>query len=196
MRPCTVAVALLLLGCAVPANAEWQIRPFVGFKLGTSTTFVDIDQAAGKKKLALGAAGALIGEVLGLEADFGRLDGFFESETGGKVLKSSVTTLTGNVTVAVPKHLTEYTLRPYFVGGAGVMFVRNDQISQASGFSRDMTTMDFGGGVTGFLTRRVGVNWDVRHFQTVRGQATVAGVSIAPEQLSFWRVNMALAIRY
>jgi len=58
----------------------------------------------------------------------------------------------------------------------------------------NLTTLDAGGGVTGFLTNRIGVSWDVRYFRS--GDGPVVGLSLAPEQLSFWRVNMALAIRF
>jgi hypothetical protein len=189
-----LALALLLLRAA-PASAEWQIRPFVGAKFGAQTTFYYTDRAIEKKKLVLGVAGALVGEVLGIEMDFARLGGFFQSGLGGNVLRSSVTTLTGNVTMSLPRRLTEYTLRPYFVAGGGIMWLRNDQVANPFDFARDMPAMDLGGGVTGFLTRRIGLNWDVRHFRTV-GEHPSAGVSDGPEQLSFWRANMALAIRY
>ena len=55
--------------------------------------------------------------------------------------------------------------------------------------------MDVGGGVTGFLTKHVGVNWGVRYFRSV-GQQAEGLVVVADQQLSFWRANMALAIRY
>jgi hypothetical protein len=47
-------------------------------------------------------------------------------------------------------------------------------------------------GVTGFLSDRFGVSWDVRRFRSVGGQDPG---SDGP-RLSFWRANMALAIRY
>ncbi len=52
-----------------------------------------------------------------------------------------------------------------------------------------------GGGVTGFLTNRIGLSWDIRHIRSFRGEDG-GGVSFGPEQLSFWRGVMALAIRY
>ena len=100
-----------------------------------------------------------------------------------------MTTLTGNVTVALPKRLVEYTLRPYFVGGAGLMTVRIDQFNNLFDISKNLNAIDVGGGVTGFLTNRIGLNWEVRHFRSI-------GESQGPPELSFWRANMALAIRY
>lgn len=184
------------------AYAEWQVKPFVGLALGSHTTFQDSELAVEKVHTLVGVSGAFIGEVLGVEADFGRASGFFQKGDGRIrapqepfVIKSNVTTLTGNVTVSLPKRLAEYTLRPYFVGGAGLMHVRADNFITTLSASDNRPSMDLGGGVTGFLTRRIGVNWDVRHFRTVQNKSEALGVSVGG-RLSFWRANMALAIRY
>jgi hypothetical protein len=50
--------------------------------------------------------------------------------------------------------------------------------------------------VTGFLTQRIGLNWDVRRFSTLRGEGETVGNSFGNEQLSFWRATMAVAVRY
>ncbi len=55
-----------------------------------------------------------------------------------------------------------------------------------------LPAIDLGGGVTGFLSDRIGVSWDVRHFRSVGGKTR--GLSFGREQLSFWRANMALVI--
>jgi len=181
---------LLLLSRPVPAGAEWQIRPSVGVYFGQTSTFPAPGSSGGPSRFGLGITGALVGNVLGIEADLGRRTAFFPgSGNGGNVLGSSVTTLTGNVTVALPKRLVEYTLRPYFVGGAGLMTVRIDQFNNLFDISKNLNAIDVGGGVTGFLTNRIGLNWEVRHFRSI-------GESQGPPELSFWRANMALAIRY
>ncbi len=192
--------ALLVLSCPTSALAEWQLRPSVGVNFGQSTTLLtgDLVTDVGAAKFGFGVAGALIGDVLGVEADFGRRSGFLPARSNGtgNVLGSSVTTLTGNVTIAVPKRLVEYTLRPYFVGGAGLMAVRIDQRVSLFNVSLNMNAIDVGGGVTGFLTPRIGLNWDVRHFRSIGEGPELAGRSLGPPELSFWRANMALAIRY
>jgi len=190
------ALLVALVSVAMPsrAEAEWQIRPFANVTFGGENTFFDLDRAAGKPKLGLGVAGALLGEIFGLEADFGRVDGFFEAKKGGSVKSSAVTTLTGNATIGLPRHMTQYTLRPYFAGGGGLMRVRSDNVNNLFDVAQNVPVMDLGGGVTGFLTHEIGLNWDVRYFRSVR--RSQGGSSIGPEQLSFWRANMALAIRY
>jgi hypothetical protein len=182
-------LAVVLLSCASSARAEWQIRPAVGFHFGQDSTLSLPDSSGSPSKFGIGVSGALIGDVFGIEADIARRTSFFPGSGNGNVLSSSVTTLTGNVTVAMPRHLVEYTLRPYFVGGAGLMAVRIDQVVNFFDESANLTAIDWGGGVTGFLTNRIGLNWDVRRFRTI-------GEGSGPAQLSYWRANMALAIRY
>src|SRR5213083_193155 len=118
MRPSLLALALLLVRPG-SASAEWQIRPLLGVTFAGGTTFVDPEHAAGHPKIAIGVNGVLLGENIGIEGDFGRTPGFFQSgdEPGGQqlVLGSSATTLTGSIVVALPRRLTQYTLRPYFV---------------------------------------------------------------------------------
>ena len=143
----------------------------------------------------VGVNGALLGDVIGIDVDFGRAPGFFETGDQQLVKRSSVTTLTGNVVIAPPRHLTEYTLGPYFVLGAGFMRARSEDFLGLLSVASTLPAMDVGGGVNGFLTKRIGLNWDVRYFWSVAGQQ-LRGVSIGPEQLSFWRASMALVIRY
>jgi hypothetical protein len=199
LTPLSAWLALVVLGSAGAAHAEWQIRPSVGLNVGQDTTFSAPQPSGSIGRVGFGADGALISEIVGIEGDFGRRSGFFPAakQGAGIVLGSSVTTFTGNVTVALPRHMVEYTLRPYFVGGAGVMMVRIDQTVDLLDVSLNMKAMDLGGGVTGFLTKRIGLNWDVRHFRNIGETPELSGGrSIGPPALSFWRANMALAIRY
>jgi hypothetical protein len=196
MRPSLLALALLLV-LPGSASAEWQIRPFLGVTFAGGTTFVDPEQAAGHPKIAIGVNGVLLGENIGIEGDFGRTPGFFQSGDQELVLGSSATTLTGNIVIALPRRLTQYTLRPYFVGGAGLMHTRRiDQALEGLNVARTLPAIDVGGGATGFLTDHVGLSWDMRYFRSITGNSQLRGLSVAAERLSFWRATMALAIRY
>src|ERR1700692_588496 len=110
------ALALMLL---VPtrAAAEWQIKPFLGVVFGGQTTLVDPENAAGHPHAVLGITGMWLGDVIGGDAEVGFVQGFFQSGGQGLVAGSSAVTLTGNLVVALPRRLTQYTLRPYVVGG-------------------------------------------------------------------------------
>ena len=107
-----------------------------------------------------------------------------------------MTTLTGDVVIALPRHRFEYTLRPYFVAGAGLMHVSIKGRLGALDVASTLTAIDFGGGVTGFLTKRVGLSWEIRRFGTFGGTHRLRGASFVDEQLSFWRANMSVAVRY
>ncbi len=197
MRRLLFATTLLLVSVPASARAEWQIRPFLGLVLGSSTTFA-FPAESGGPKLVYGASAGFIGDVVGVEADFSRWSGYLTDERA-LVVSDSVTTLMGNVTIALPRRLTEYTLRPYFAGGAGLIRVSNEQTAASFNYARNLTGMDLGGGVTGFLSDRIGLNWDVRHFRAYGLSEGDDGFGVSlgrPERISFWRANMALAIRY
>jgi hypothetical protein len=188
-----MVLAIVSVGVAPAQAAEWQIKPSFANTFAARTTFT-LGCEVGHARAAVGISGMLIGELVGVEVDVNHSPDFFGTGCLGLVLSSSVTTLTGNVVVAVPRHLTKYTLRPYLVGGAGMMFVNIVDRVDLLG-ADNLRTVDFGGGVTGFVTNRLGLSWDVRYFRSVGGNP-VTGVSVAPEQLSFWRANMSLAVRF
>ena len=192
MRVGVVALALHVAS-SVPASAEWQIKPFLGTTFSGDTTLFDPQNSASGRNVIVGVSGELLGEVIGVEGDLGIAPGFFTD--GLLILGSRVTTLTGNIVVAMPRRMARYTLRPYFVGGAGFMRASSDTSLDALPITSTRPAVDLGGGVTGFLSKRVGINWDVRHFGSV-GTGQIRGQSIGPEQLSFWRASVGLAIRY
>ena len=102
--------------------AEWQVKPFGGITFGGTTTFVNLDDVAGSAKFNLGVSVLWQGNIVGLEGDVATTAGFFSGEKN-LILKSHVATVTGNVVVAMPKRMLGYGLRPYVVGGLGVMQV-------------------------------------------------------------------------
>ena len=200
MRVRWLVLALWLL--PAPAAAEWQVRPFIGFSFGGATTFVDPDRAIETQNVVTGISGGWLGEIFGIEADFGRAPGFFQSDENrdplieSLVLTSAVTTLTGNIVIALPRRMAGYGLRPYFSGGAGLMHVDAFGKFGIIEHNRTLPALSLGGGVTGFLTPMVGLSWDVRRLSTLRGEGETLGNSIGREQLSFWRATMAVALRY
>jgi hypothetical protein len=207
-------VLLLALMMTAPRSteAEWLIKPFAGVTFAPSTTYLgDWDNAAGSApdeagaaQLMFGASTVLLGEIFGIEADFGRVPGFFERDVDVPDVplvvqgSSSVLTLTGNVVVAVPRRIAAYALRPYFAAGFGLIRARSEDQSAIYPIKDTLPAIDFGGGATGFFSDRVGVSWDLRHFRAVGGDARTPAVTIDGEapQLSFWRANMALVLRY
>lgn len=173
------------------------MKPFGGVTFGGSTTLVvDLDSEAGKPKFNLGISASRLGEILGVEADVATTAGFFSGDSRSRdtlVLRSHVATVTGSVLVAMPKRIAQYGLRPYAVVGLGTMHVGADDNLQALRYSNWLPAWNVGGGATGFLSDFVGVNWDVRRFQTLGGSNTATG--IGAEKLSFWRATMGFTFR-
>ena len=194
-RAVWLAVVILLSG-ASRASAEWHFKPFVGLTFGGNTTFlIDFEDAVGGTNPVMGGSATWVGEVFSVEGDFGYGPGYFE--TGDDLVQnSSVTTFTGNLVVALPRSWTQYTLRPYILGGAGLMRVRGEDPLDVFTTSSTLAAVDFGGGVTGFLTDRIGLNWDLRWFKSVGGDDKGLGLSTGNEELSFWRATMGVAVRY
>lgn len=190
--------ALALTVAPREARAEWQVRPFIGFTFGGATNFVDPEGAIDSQNVVIGASGGWLGEIFGLEADFGRAPGFFQTDSApeGLVLTSAVTTLTGNVVIALPRSMAGYGLRPYFSGGAGLLHVAAVGRLIPELHNRTLPALSFGGGVTGFVSDSVGLSWDVRRLSSLRGEGETLGNSLGREYLSFWRATMAVALRY
>jgi hypothetical protein len=191
-----IAPALLIAALPLPAAAEWQIKPFAGVTFGGSTSFVDLEKAAGTANVVWGVSGALIGEVLGVEGDFAHAPGFFESGNQAAVTTSSVTTWTGNIMFAMPRSMFRYTLRPYVLAGIGIIHAHEEHQFGTLPVASTLPALDVGGGATGFVTDRFGWSWELRHFRSFKGRQQFNGVSFNDEQLSFWRASMSAVIRY
>jgi len=191
-------IRLVLVGAVVLLSsqadaADKQIKPFVALTFGGGTTILDLEDTSARSHPAIGVGGAMLWDLFGFDVDLAHVPGVFQSKNQTLVVGSSVTTVTGSVIITLPRRMTEYVLRPYFVGGGGFMRVRIDDVFEALAVRKTLPTFNIGGGATGFLTDRWGVCWDVRYF---RGSSRdTKGLSIGSEQLSFWRASMAVVLR-
>ena len=193
-----LAVFLTLIAPAA-ASADWLITPFLGTAFSGETTFVAAP-GAGQKKAMFGASVALLGTgMFGLEADVAHSPRYFQGDTPGCVgcivLKSRITTLSGNVIVAAPIALTRESLRPYLVGGLGLLQARTDDLIGLRAIRKDLLGLTVGGGAVGFLSADAGVRFDLRHVKAISGEAgSLARPGLS--RLSFWRFSVGVAIRY
>ncbi len=193
-----LAVALLLLLSIPPAEAraDWLITPFLGYSFAGETTLLVFEKVTGRK-LTLGASVALLGDgILGLEVDIAHKSHFFEgSDPLGLVLTSRVTTLSGNMIVAAPLAVTRESLRPYFVGGLGLLQARSKHAAGLFPLEQDLLGLSIGAGAIGFLTERTGLRFDLRHIKAISGNdGPFARPGIS--RLSFWRATTGVTIRY
>lgn len=201
LRKAKISTVMLLTSAALATTApavaaDKQIRPFIGSAFGGATTYIDPDNVVGRPNLAWGVSVVTLGEVVGFDIDFADAPGFFEGDQH-LVLSGHVTTLTGNVVVAAPRRLTEYVLRPYAVGGLGLMRIHRDDYFNVFTVNRVAPAFDVGGGILMFLTNRIGTSLEMRRFQTFDRQSDDPGLTVnGVERTSFWRASVSLAIRY
>lgn len=179
------------------ASADWLITPFLGSAFSGETTLLSLDTGAGQKKGTFGISGAFLSDsLLGIEAGVGHTPGFFSgSNPAGLIQSSRVTTLSGSVIVAAPLAVTRESLRPYLIGGLGLMQARANDKAGIFPIAKDFLAVELGGGVIGLLTPRTGVRFELRHFKAVSG----ADGPFAREglsRLSFWRASVGLTLHY
>jgi len=187
------AAGILLMGTRASAG-ERQIRAYVGATFAGVTPFPDLEVAAGKAHPTIGIGAVFLGELFGADVDVADVPGFLEAGDKHLVLHSRVTTICGNVVLAAPRRLTEYSLRPYVVAGGGMMRIRETTSLGVFDVSTVTPAFDVGVGAVAFVTNRAGVSWDVRRFQSFRDDKVRTG--FGEGHLSFWRATMAVVIRY
>jgi hypothetical protein len=191
-------VLALLLVAPTPAHAQtdFLIIPFVGLKLGGHTSIAIGEPTVGEKKVTFGVSTMLLTDkFLGIEADFEQTPQFFGPGLQRTVSSSIVTALTGNVIIAVPKAITQESLRPYIVSGVGLMHARLSTQVAVLDTKSNLLGLDIGGGVIGFVSPRAGARFELRHFKNLTND-TAGAVTIGGTKLSFWRLTAGLVLRY
>jgi hypothetical protein len=193
--PLAVVAALLLAALPSDASADWLLTPFLGGSFAPETTFLIFEEGAGRS-LAFGGSVALLSDgIFGLEADVGYTPGFFQGDDPlGLVLSSRVTTVAGSVILAVPLTITRESLRPYFVGGLGLLQARSKHVAGVLNVYENLLGVSIGGGAIGMVTPQTGLRFDVRYFNAASGPD---GPFARPglSSLSFWRGTAGLVLR-
>lgn len=200
-----ITAVFAVVSFAVPqtAAADWVFTPFVGWNFGSSA---DVTGTGGpgfkdkfEKKIDYGASlMGMGGGPVGFEIDFGYSPNFFETSTTASGFQfassSNVTTLMGNLVVGA----TSGTVRPYVVGGVGLLRTRVQDVDETFDVSsKNDFGLDVGGGVIGFFSDNVGLRGDVRYFRGFRGTSdsdNPAGIALA--DFSFWRGSVGVSFKF
>lgn len=184
----------LLAATPVAARAEFFAVPFAGVKFGGSTSIFDIEFAAvGKKFTAGGAVMDIDPGVLGYEASFSYVPGYFERDNSIWNPGSFLIDLTGSVLLSLPPDVTAGGLRPYFAVGAGLTHVQAADKLHIIQVRRTVPVANLGGGATGLFTNNVGVRFDYRY---VRSLLTDDGsLSKVGRRISYSRFTFGLLLR-
>ena len=191
-----VAIAFLL-ATPVAAHAELFVTPFAGVKFGGSTSIVDLEFAATKKKFSIGGALMNVNEgIFGYEVAIGYLPGYLEADDAPEPLVkpgSFAVDLTGSALFSLPPSFTGGGLRPYAAIGAGLIHVQAEDILETFQIRRTVPVASFGGGATGLLTNSVGVRFDYRYLRSLTtDDGSLANVG---RRISFSRFTIGLYLR-
>jgi hypothetical protein len=188
----------LLLVTAVPARAEWQFTPFLGYTFNGSTTLIDFglvnnQTANDEPHIDFGGSVSLLGDgPIGLEGYFIHTPNFFESKQFNIVLPRTLGSRTyammGNVVLTIPRSWNRYGLRPLLSGGVGLIHAAAEDQGDVLGYSLNLWGVNVGGGAVGFVSDRVGLRFDLRYFQNISG--------VPDEQLPVLTLGEPLRLRY
>ena len=190
----TVFVAMLC-GAAEPARAaDYIFTPFVGPAFGGRTAFPNLEQGVGSSHVIFGGAGGWLSSgILGVEGEFAYAPRFFEKD-GTLIPASTMVTVSGSVIVATPLRVTGYSLRPYLVGGLGLIHSGVTYSALFEPIDDNSLGMNLGAGAIGLLSPRTGLRFELRHFRTFSRDVNEATGN--PEaRLSFWRATIGVLIR-
>jgi hypothetical protein len=195
--PLICLTAALLLGAPAVARAQSFLIPWAGFDFGDSAQCPAIDECE-KKARSFGLALGHMGSAFGFEEEFGYGKDFFGSAPG---LSSSVFTIMNNVMVTPRLRI----IRPYFLGGIGLIRTSVDVIDTPAGIA---SAFAFGGGTNNNFgwdigggailgSKNIGVRGDLRYFHTFN-EVDVFGqsVALADKKLDFGRLSVGLYLGF
>jgi len=196
--PLALLPLFLLTTCPRPARAQDLLFiPYLGFTFGgDSSLFADLEEGSGESASALGGSISMVGQgIVGIEGDLGYVPGFFERGERQLVVPGSfLTSLTGAVILTLPLSVTRESLRPYFVGGAGLIWAEARDITSTFPIKSTMPAITLGGGAVGFLSNTVGVRFDLRYIRSLgEGEDIIAGTG---PRVRFWRGSVGLVLKY
>ena len=184
-RLTALAVSLLLLG-ATPARADVLLTPFLGVTFGGETP---------NEQVNFGVSLAFLGAgIFGFEIDAALTPNFFDSGDGSVELEdSNVSTFMGNLMLAVPPPIP---LRPYASGGVGIVRTRATSVGNVFDLDENSFGVNFGGGVIGQFSDRVGVRGDVRYFRSIQDSDGGDDIDLDLGGFNFWRGSLGVTFRF
>lgn len=191
----------MLSAWPVEVRADVLVTPFLGSAFAGRTRLPLFGVAPAdtnlSKSLVVGVAGIWMGPgIVGLEGEVASAPGFFETADARPFVSSNFTTVSGSLIVTAPLSVTRESLRPYVVGGLGLLHVGLADRLNILPVDRNLLALNLGGGAIGMLNERAGIRFDLRHTRSVRDDQVPAGQSQGRVRLSYWRATIGVTIRY
>jgi hypothetical protein len=208
LKKCLITVVIAAATSVLfarPASADWTLTPFVGWNFGGSADVSGNGGVSTKSQFAhkadFGVSSAWMGKgIIGTEIDFGYSPGFFANTAASGfqfASDSNVTTLTGNLIIGIPAGGHGASVRPYAVGGVGLI---RQRVGDAAGLfdvkSKNDFGFDLGGGVIGFFNHYVGLRGDVRYFRSFRGAPAGSVTGLALSDFHYWRASAGVSFKF
>ena len=164
---------------ATPARADWLLTPFAGTTFGADT--VSPETFPGYH-----------------EFDFGYTPEFFELDdnTIDLIDDSNVTSLMANLVIGAPIGGSGASVRPYVVGGLGLLRTSITSTDQFFDVSNNDFGFDVGGGLYIFFNDHVGLRGDARYFRTLQDPEEDNEFDITIGSFDFWRATGGVTFRF
>jgi opacity protein-like surface antigen len=105
-----------------------------------------------------------------------------------------VTTIFGNLMLALPISVTRESLRPYAVAGLGWNHASANDSIGFNAVSNDFLGLALGVGAVGFVTDTTGLRFDVRYLKSV-SSGDVSELNQESARIRFWRATIGLVFR-
>jgi len=191
-----MAAAACVLLSAAPARADWFATPFFGGNFGGATDqplFGKTDAMTNPSTFGV-SGGWLSGGWLGVEGDVAYAPSFFDSDNGF-IAKRSLTTVMGNVRVAVPFG-GGAKLRPYASGGLGLLRPNLEEAGGGVAVKSNKFAWNVGGGLTGMVSGHVGINGDVRYTRAMDKNEEPNAFGVQFDGLDFWRAAAGVTLKW
>lgn len=202
--------ALSMTAVSGTAWADWIVTPFVGWNFGGSADVSGCvaDQCGVstsdkfEHKIDYGVSLATMGAgIAGFEFDVGYSPNFFATDTASNnafrfTNTSNVVTVMGNLILGAPIGGHGASIRPYAVGGVGLIRTNVQDFEQTfSVNTKNDFGFDLGAGVMGFFSDAVGLRGDIRYLRAFTGSnSNVTGLGLS--NFRFWRGSVGVAFKF
>lgn len=202
--------SVVMTGASGTAWADWILTPFIGWNFGGSA---DVSGCIGDQcgvstlnkfehKIDYGASLASMGDgIAGFEVDVGYSPNFFATNTASNnafrfTNTSNAVTVMGNLILAVPAGGRRGSIRPYGVGGVGLIRTNVQDFEQTfSVNTKNDFGFDVGAGLMGFVTDAIGIRGDVRYFRAFTGSSSNV-TSLGLSNFGYWRGSVGVSLKF
>ena len=183
-----MTVVSLLVGTAATARADWLITPHLGVAFGGATSSQHVTYGASAAWMSHG--------IVGVEFDASIAPDLLDEDDGVVlgIADSNATTLMGNIVIGAP--LGAPGVRPYVVGGAGLIRTRVQDAADVFNLDDNSFGINVGGGVHAFVRENVGIRADLRYFRGLRDENTGGGFDLELGSFDFWRASVGATFRF